>query len=80
VFEQSESGAGYEIEMNNEKAFDFIGWYMVDCSAPAAEGGARRLNTCTPKKGQSEKAQVYILGAMSGLVAASAAILSTMLF
>lgn len=95
VWDSEDSGNGYAIT-SEERAFDFIGWYYVyeptPCSGrllqeetaepEAAATAPKDWNSVCPTtiKGQSEEPQIFILGALSGLAVASAAILTTMLF
>ena len=74
IWDSQSPGEGHKIEEMLERAFIVHGWYHV--YVPCGDG----LVCISEIKGQSEVGQLFVLGALSGVVATSSAILFSMLF
>ena len=79
IFGNKDNGKGHEITLMEEKAYSFVGWYVVYKDGSCVPNEARD-DGCVVKEGQTDEPAVFILGAISGIAIASAAILSSMLF
>ena len=79
IFSNKDNGKGHEIKVLEEKAYSFVGWYVVYKDGTCVPN-ATRDDGCVVKEGQTDQPAVFILGAISGIAIASAAILSSMLF